>query len=324
MVEDYIKNKIDSNAKFESWDGQSTLSISLLASYSFQLLTILDRRCLLAEPVDPNTRVEFMFKHATGISESTKMPLVFLFKNLSDYKRKLFFSFRLPFIVENGQLYLPFLALDIYTPKRPHVIIDQDKFPPMTQLVYLYFLYNEKATLDIAQTSKLLNLSAISASRALTYLFDKKLLTCQKTGFTGRRKIYQRISGSIYYSMGKDFLQSPVSRRTYLPYSEQSFSYLKSGLEAIADLSMINPPVRPVRAIGQREFESLKPFEIVEKDITSEEDLVELQIWKYAPELLSSGPCVDVISMIQSVSERDERIEKAILSILEETTWYTG
>ena len=251
-------------------------------------------------------------------------PVIFHFLHLSRYKRKRLVEERIPFIVEDGQMYLPFIALDFNHADAQGNIDYSGLFSPATQLIYLYFLYHESLEADIQTITDVLRFSAITASRALSELYGKNLLLCCKSGKTGRMKVYQRIPDSNYYIKGKNWLRTPVIKTVFMPKDTQVLNYPQSGLEALATLTMLNPPTHPVRAISKAEYQKIKGLEIKAADEIMDRDIVELQVWCYDPNLLGAGVCVDIVSMIQSIKVQDERIEIAINELLREESWYTA
>ena len=80
----------------------------------------------------------------------------------------------------------------------------------------------------------------MTASRALNDLYDANLLIYEIGGKTGRSKEYRRISDPEYFEKGRRFIKSPVKKVVYVKSAPAGT--LVAGLEALAELSMINPP----------------------------------------------------------------------------------
>ena len=85
-----------------------------------------------------------------------------------------------------------------------------------------------------------LGLTVMTASRALNDLYDANLLIYEIGGKTGRSKEYRRISDPEYFEKGRRFIKSPVKKVVYVKSAPAGT--LVAGLEALAELSMINPP----------------------------------------------------------------------------------
>jgi hypothetical protein len=99
---------------------------------------------------------------------------------------------------------------------------------------------------------------------------------------------------------------------------------LTAGLDALAELSMINPPNYPVMAVSRNQFNNQEIEIIKNKDLIKDTQLVELQIWDYDPKQFSDTNHVDLLSLYASLKEEnDERIEQALEEVLRGESWYT-
>jgi hypothetical protein len=162
----------------------------------------------------------------------------------------------------------------------------------------------------------------MTASRALNELYNANLITYEIGGKTGRSKEYKRLPDPEYFRKGRRYLKSPVKKIVFL--ETEPLAALTAGLDALAKLSMINPPGHPVRAIGREQFNTQKIEVIKNKDVIKDTQLVELQIWDYDPRQFSHTKYVDPLSLYASLKdENDERIEHALEEVLQAEPWYT-
>ena len=167
-----------------------------------------------------------------------------------------------------------------------------------------------------------LGFTVMTASRTLNDLYDAKLLTYEIGGKTGRSKEYRRIADPEYFENGRVLLKSPVKKVVYVARVPEGA--LIAGLDALAELSMINPSDHPVRAIGRGQLDNTNIEIIKNMDIVKDEKLVELQIWDYDPKKFTDKKYVDLLSLYASLKEeKDERIEQALEEVLRGETWYT-
>lgn len=61
---------------------------------------------------------------------------------------------------------------------------------------------------------------------------------------------------------------------------------------------------------------------IVEPNLMTDSDYVEIELWKYNPMVFASEGMVDIVSLVQSLKEiDDERVEMQIEEIMEEYRW---
>ncbi len=195
-------------------------------------------------------------------------------------------------------------------------------FSKSTQLSFLYFLYNKDAVINTTEFARKMGFTKMTASRALNDLYGAKLVTCEIGGKTGRSKEYERIPDPEYFERGRAHIKTPVKRVVYVQKLPEDT--LIAGLDALAELSMINPPGHPVRAIGQNQFNKQYIEIIRNKDLIKDTKPVELQIWGYNPKQFSDKQHLDILSLYASLrEEKDDRIEQALQEVLRGKPWYT-
>lgn len=320
-VELYLKENIDDEIVIKKWEDIKKFPIFLRSIYKFYTMELLGTRCILLEIIDKAPGVNSIQKHINSIKKITNQQIVLYYKEITRYRRKSLIKNNIPFVIEDGQIFLPFLGLHLKN-KDAYVKKEIKKFTPSAQIAYLYFLYNKETVINITEFSKVLQWNLMTASRALNELYNARLITYDVGGTTGRSKYYKRIVDQDYYERGSELLISPIQKVVYVKKEPQG-SYI-AGLEALSKLSMINSPNYKVRAIT-KEFLNNKDLEIVKnKDIIKDEKLVELQIWEYNPKLFTKKDIVDTMSLYASLKEEnDERIEQALEEVLLGEIWYT-
>lgn len=320
-VEPYLKENIDNQIIIKAWDGESNIPIFLRDIYKFHEMEILGSLCILLEIIDQAPGIDIIKKHINRIEKITNHQIVLYYKEITRYRRKSLIENNIPFIIEDGQIFLPFLGMNL---KKMEDSVEKEmrKFTPSAQIAYLYFFYNKETIVNITDFSKIFGWTLMTASRALNDLYNAQLMTYEIGGKTGRSKEYSRISDPDYFKIGSVLLNSPVKRVVYVKKPPKE-SYV-AGLEALADLSMLNPPNYKVRAIYE-EYLKGKDLEIIKnEDIIKDEKLVELQIWGYDPKHFTKKDIIDRVSLYASLKEEnDERIEQALEEALRGGIWYT-
>jgi hypothetical protein len=99
---------------------------------------------------------------------------------------------------------------------------------------------------------------------------------------------------------------------------------LLAGLEALAQLTMINGPEYSIRAIGQNQFSNMQEAIVRDEAMVKDMKLAELQIWAYDPLLFSVDGHVDPLSLYLSLMDsKDERVDMALEDMLRRQRWYT-
>lgn len=321
-LEIYLKENIDENISIQFWEGKKKLSLFLLKQYDFYQAEILGQHCILIEILQESPGIDVIKKHMKVINKTVDDQLILMYKSISWFRRKSLIENRIPFVVEDGQMYLPFLGLDLKNTVEKQVKRVMT-FSASTQLVFLYLLYNKDMNICATELAAVLNTSNMTASRSLNDLYDVGLVTYEIGGKTGRSKKYKKIGDPLYYTQGSQYLKNPVIKTVFT--RKKIEDVLSAGLEALSMISMMNPPQNPVRAISKERLKSIDPYLIKDRDQIADEKLTEIQVWAYNPMLLSKEKQVDLASLALSLKEiNDERVEQALEERLKGETWYTG
>jgi len=319
-AEAYLRENIDNYTTIGPSNENELLPVFIKELYNIHKMTILDVSCMLLEINHDIPGIDTLKKHIRRIETITERHTVLYLKHISRYRRKSLIENRIAFVIADGQMYLPFLGLDLNNRSEINDNVIKT-FSSSGQLAYLHFLYHENEAVNSTEFAEKMDFTNMTASRALRELYNLNLLTFEIGGKTGRSKIYRRIPDPDYYLKGCIYLQTPV-RKTVFTRSVPPGSLI-AGLEALSELSMINPTDHPIRAMGIDQYNQHTIETVTDKDLIKDEKLVELQIWSYDPIQFSDGKNIDPLSLYGSLKEEsDERIEQALKEALREEPWY--
>lgn len=320
-VELYLKENIDEKLTIKPLLNKNNFPIFLRENYNFYEVTILGTKCILIETVDEMPNVDKLQKHINHIKNLTDRQVVLFYKDITRYRRKSLIENRIAFVIEDGQMYLPFLGLDLK--KVQEDIKEEAKgFTTPAQVAYLYFFYNKDEIVNTTDFAKKLGFNIMTASRALNDLYRANLINYEIGGMTGRSKEYKRIPDPDYFLRGRDYLKTPVRKIIYS--KTKPLGALTAGMDALAELSMINPPGHPIMAIDRNKLNKEQIEVVKNKDLIKDSKLVELELWDYDPGLFSNNAHVDLLSLYASLKEEtDERVEQALEEILRGEPWFT-
>jgi len=112
-VETYLKENSDEQLTTKPWLKKNNISISLREKYNFYEMTILKTSCILIEVMDDKLNVDQIQKHMKQIGNLTNRQMVLFYKDITRYRRKSLIENRIAFVIEGGQMYLPFLGIDL-------------------------------------------------------------------------------------------------------------------------------------------------------------------------------------------------------------------
>ena len=320
-AEHYLQENIDERLTIKPLIKKNNFPIFLRDSYNFYEMKILGTHCILLEAVNEMSNVDQIRKHIKQIKNLTDRQIVLFYKDITRYRRKSLIENRIAFVIEDGQMYLPFLGLDLK--KAEEQIKEVKGFTTPAQIAYLYFLYHKQDIVNTTEFAKKLGFNKMTASRALNDLYHANLITFEIGGMTGRSKKYKRISDPDYFLRGCDYLKTPVRKIIYT--KTRPLGALTAGMDALSELSMINPPGHPVMAIERSKLNEEQIEVVKNKDLIKDTKLVELELWDYNPSLFSNNRHVDLLSLYASLKdENDERVEQALEEVLQGEPWYTG
>ena len=320
---DCLKTYIDDEVSVKNWNNEAKrkFSLEIASSFNFNLLNLLQTEFILLEPLEEYT-AEKLEKDLRFLESKTQYSCVFGFKNISSYMIKRFLRDKIAFVVEDNQLSIPFLALKLRMVLHEKRIINSiERFTPLNQLVYLYLLYSEEKVFSINDLSDKLNISAMSILRAMNNFENLGLVYSDIGGATNRKKLFYKIEQEKFYEVGKRYLNNPVKKLLYVSNIPKNLKIFKSDLTALSKKTMLSENKRNIYAIYKNE-EKLKDY-LVSEEIANENYFPMIQLMKYDVSLLTKDDCVDPITLIEGLKEKDERIEMAISEMMEGFKWFT-
>ena len=238
------------------------------------------------------------------------------FDRVSSFQRRSLVENSIPFIARNGQMFLPFLG--IYFDRCAGYEEKSDyKFLPVTQTLYLLFLYGRN-TYSKKVAARILNVSPMSITRASKQLLHHKLILENKRG----TEIFMRISDDDrkkYYEDGKPYLINPVQSEIYdfnnVRFASDVPEAGEYGLSLRSDLGYADY----IEYAFYKEDPFVKNKKGVNPVFYNSDDLIRIQKWKYDPMLFSLSGMLDPVSLICSLNDvNDERIHKCLKQIEEE------
>lgn len=189
--------------------------------------------------------------------------------------------------------------------------IDISGMLPSAQLLLLLYIYQGCGELLTREASRKLGFTATSISRASRQLQEMGLIQTEKRGV--QKVICSERSPEELFEIARGSMCNPVKRTIFIPKSEINESLLMSGYSALSEYSMMNPPLAECFAA-----DSVAAWDKIGSNrLQSTDDQCAVDLWRYDPKKLSTGNCVDRLSLVLALSEdRDERIQEAVEEIL--------
>lgn len=311
----YLHEVLGFDASIRPWPATETLPAYLRGGKKYSIMQIENTACLLIE-VDSST-----FHLQNWLKQMKKLPsepayYVLCFPHLEPRQRKALIEARIPFIVPKSQIYMPFIGTLLQERTRATVSMPE-KLSPSGQAVLLYLIAesgkNELRKVDLA---RLLGIQAMTVTRAVRELEMLRMVKSRREG----RSDYVELAmprKNLYKSL-RPYLIDPVQRRSYVA-DTADYSHLPlAGETALSERSMLSAPAIPCRAISKQEYKRIAKNDFIDP-LWSNGNCLELEVWKYDPQLLAHDGIVDAISLAASLAHaNDERVEQAVEDMLEE------
>lgn len=259
--------------------------------------------------------VKTLKKQLSSYQNVIKTDVVYGFDKISSFQRKSMIENEVPFVSRNGQMYLPFMGVLFEKCAEGEDII-KIQFTPVSQLLYLLFLY-ENGSYTKLEAAKKLQILPMSISRASKQLLEKGLIEEKKNGteitMTARVKERREL-----YEKARKYLINPIQSVLYLPNGSVDRNTPASGEFSLAQRSDIGYP-KYVEYALYKDLPFVKELVGVNPDLDYENDIIRIQKWKYNPLMFSCNGQVDPVSLICTFADtNDERIHKCLEQVKEE------
>jgi DNA-binding MarR family transcriptional regulator len=297
------------SVRAEPWDKTEKLPFFLNDQYDLKKVMLDDTPCLFAGVNGKVPTVQAIRKHIERLRESERLPVVIVLNTLSAERRRVLIRERIPFVAD-GQIYLPFMGIAL-SEKLYAEAKFREKLMPSSQLLLFSYLYQNGETLYPGGMAEKFGVSAMQITRAVRQLGRLDLFEVSKDGV--RVVLCGKGSRRELYEKAEPYLISPVREIVFVARGGETAGLPYAGISALSEMSMLADDSIPTYAYFSK-TDKLRG----ENALADRDNQVRIEIWKYAPTLLSERKAVaDPLSVIASLSgENDPRVEQAIENIL--------
>lgn len=320
MLEKFLKEQLGvNNVKIVEFD-QPILPL-YLKKYIYRVFRVFSSEFVFVEPKDTiDIRTYSVQKKAIEYYFG-RMAVVILKQTSSAFRRSLI-TRNMMFVEIGKQLYLPAVGVSLQK-DRATFTLPLKRFTPQTQACALYFLYNSQIDVTEYQIASRLELNLMAVSRGVRALEDLDLLTVENMGRIKRLNL--AVDKRDFVKKIEPFCINPVRKKAVVPRWTLPNGGIECGYSALARQTMIASNELHSYAVTQSQYLTL--CEKYDPDsygyILYDSDSVELEIWKYPPDLFAEYKMVDKYSLYLSFDKDDidERTEDA-LEQLKESIFY--
>ncbi|MDD3252047.1 MAG: hypothetical protein PHV18_05735 [Lachnospiraceae bacterium] len=288
------------------------MPLFLQNGYDIRVFSIQGENILFMKPKEM-IAFSTLKKHWKRMSEIVDMECVICGDKYSRYGMQHMIELGIPFMFGEDHVYLPNLGI-ILRNKRQAQLPEIEKFSTFTQKMILQAIYggwSEKSTKEISEA---MGVSRITVNRALV---EFQALHIPITVLEGKTR-YLRMNHPIksIYEMCEPFFFNPVIKEYHLADVPKNVSCL-GGISALANYTMLGDNSYRTYVCGKEEAKKYG-LDSCLKIPKYEVPACNVQVLKY---VIEWNGCIDPISAVLSISEkdrRDPRVEGAIEEVLEE------
>ena len=308
---DFLKQTLGIQVSYKD-DVSKVFPNYILSRYRIRKVLLDQQSAIFVYPKEELDSVDAIKKHFEKIESIESGKTVLILDRLTYRQRQYLLRDQIPFIVENKQIYLPFMGL--YLQERSDGEKEEiEKLLPSAQLLLLYYIYNGCGEMATSDACAPLSLTSTSISRASRQLEDLQLIKTKKQGV--QKIMFSDNSPKELFYAAKNIMSSPVKRTIYVSKDEAKDTFLFSGYSALSEFTMINSS-----PIEYRATDSISAWEgNASVKLQDADEQFALELWRYDPRKLSNGDFVDKLSLALALKDDgDERIEQAVEKMLEQ------
>lgn len=317
-MREYLEKMLHTKVESQSIDA-SRLPLFLRGLYPLEEWTAYGVPFVIAHPLE-NLAVKTMAKHREALETTLEIPVSFALEDATNYRIERMLEAGLPFVIENRQVYLPFLGIALNKGKGRSSIRPQtpaETFSPQVQRLALMALYGDLDGTSVTQAANLLGVTKMTASRA----FDELAATDPSIVITeGRRRVlHPNKDRKELWKLLEPRMLNPVTREYHLDQLPTTDLPL-GGISAVCSLSMLQDNPWPTFVATKEQERALGLVTDARPVVSDEfdEPACMVQVMRYEP-VPAPGNTIDPLSAILSLPEyerEDPRIANEITYIL--------
>ena len=308
----YLTDALDIKINTKPWSEMGDLPYYLTDNYDFEKVLLDGVSCLFLTPKKGLDTLTAIKKHIRKVNELDQVPVVLNLSNIDSRRRKSLIEARIPFVVIDSQIYLPFMGT-LLSERYKVQKTNPENLMPSSQLLLFYYIYQNKSELYTRGLAEKFSLSDMQVSRAIAQLKALGLFFTYKDGV--RIVVYSDKNQNDLFESAKPHIINPIRKVIYVEKNKKTANMPLSGISALSERTMLGEPLtKTVAYYGKNDGLPGTDF------LIDNNTQAEVEFWKYNPTLLSkSENIVDTLSLAVSLQSNDDpRVELAVEQMLEE------
>lgn len=251
------------------------------------------------------------------IEKVSRLNCALFFNKLNCYSTDRMMEEGIPFIIEDKQMYLPFLGM-LLSEKNNRRLVPVHTISFLTQKLLLCAIYERWKEMNVTQIAEKLGVTKMSVSRCLD---EMEYLDIDILDVSGKnRKVSVEEEPREVWKKIRPVLRNPVIAKFQL--AEDIELAKKAGISALCEYSLLTDNRYPTYGITKKELQGLK-LKSSRQISTGEEIGCEVLELGYFIDFYNEK-VQDPLSVLLSISKedmQDERVEGCVEEMLEEYVW---
>ena len=315
-MKEFIEKSIGMEVDIKDIDYNGRLPMIYSSLYDFKIASMHNIEWLIAIPKEKINLAQLRKNHRQ-IEKLLDMRCALYIKNTSTYSKNAMIADGIPFIVEDKEIYLPFLGILLNSiSERDIKPVQRISF--LTQKMILKAIYEKWNGITVTKAAEQLDITKMSASRCFDEIdfFDMPIL-----GTKGKSRVIN-VPDDVkeLWSSIEVYMRNPVINIFYI--NDNLNLPVFGGMSALAEYSMISDNKYPTYVVAKKDIKDLALKDRL-VDIKKDEPSCIIQEVGYVVSF-GKGDVIDPLSLLLSLSDdekKDERIEISIREMLEEYVW---
>lgn len=315
-MKEFLEKSIGMEVDIKDVDYNGKLPMIYSSLYDFKIASMHNIEWLIAIPKEKINLAQLRKNHRQ-IEKLLDMRCALYIKNTSIYSKNAMIADGIPFIVEDKEIFLPFLGI-LLNSATERTIKPVQRISFLTQKMILTAIYGKWNGVTVTKAAEQLDITKMSASRCFDEIdfFDMPIL-----GTKGKSRVIN-VPDDIkeLWSSIEVYMRNPVLNIFYI--NDNLKLPVLGGMSALAEYSMISDNKYPTYVVAKKDIKKLALKDRL-VDIKIDEPGCIIQEVGYVASF-GKGGAIDPLSLLLSLTDdekADERIEISIREMLEEYVW---
>ena len=315
-MKDFLEKRLGIEIMLEDINFEDRLPLLYISLYTFKLVRTYGVEWIIIIPKE-QVHLSKLRKQHKQIEKILNLHCAFYLRAGNLYSINTMISEGIPFIIENREIYLPFLGILLQANSEREIKPIQ-RLSYLCQKLILTAIYENWHEINVSKTAEKLAITKMSASRC----FDEiEFLEMPILGLKGRSRVINipEDKKALWEDL-KSFMRTPVISTFY--FADDLQLPMKGGMSALAEYSNIEDNTYPSYIVAKKDMNRLG---IKNRCMSGKMDMPGSMVQELGYMLFyKAGNIMDPLSLQLSLLEEekeDYRIGKAVKEMLEEYVW---